>query len=78
MPKESTKLPWATPARYVGPAMVVLMLAGIAVAFWFASDQQFDQAIITLLITACFLLVGLADLLAEVIGLLRQDGDPTG
>jgi hypothetical protein len=66
-----------TPAKYVGPAMVIILLVAGVLAGWFAINERFNEALITLLFTICFLLLGIADLLGELIMLIgRRDQPP--
>lgn len=78
MKEEPQNLPWVTPAKYVGPAMVVILLVAGAVAAWFAIEERFTEAIITLLFAIAFLLVAIADLLGELIRLARRGARPPG
>lgn len=78
MVKQPRSLPWVTPAKYVGPAMVVLLLVGGAVAAAFLINAKFNEAIITLLFTIGFLLVGIADLLGELIMVTGREAQPPG
>ncbi|MGH7482026.1 MAG: hypothetical protein ACRELV_07715 [Longimicrobiales bacterium] len=78
MAKQPRSLPWVTPAKYVGPAMVVLFFVGGAVAATFLINAQFDEAIITLLFTIGFLLIGIADLLGELIMVTGREAQPPG
>ena len=67
MEHEPRSLSWVTPAKYVGPAMVIILLVAGLLAGWFAFEEKFNEAIITLLFATCLLLVGIADLLGELI-----------
>lgn len=67
MEQETRTLAWVTPAKHVGPAMLIVMLIAVIAAVWFASDQKFAEAIIALLVAICFLLVGIADLLGALL-----------
>lgn len=72
MDKQSRSLSWVTPAKYVGPMMLLFSLGGLIIAIVFSLDKRFSEAIVTLLIAICFLLVGLADLLGEMIMKLEK------
>lgn len=74
MEQKTRSLPWVTPAKYVGPAMVIILLVAGLLAGWFAIEGRFNDAIITLLFATCFLLVGIADLLGELIMLSEKKG----
>ena len=78
MGQEPRSLPWVTPAKYVGPAMVIILLIGGVLAGWFAINERSNEAIITLLFTICFLLIGIADLLGELIMLTGRRAQPPG
>ncbi|MDQ5873192.1 MAG: hypothetical protein M3547_13415 [Acidobacteriota bacterium] len=67
-----------TPAKYVGPAIVIIFCVAGVLAVWFASNARFNEAIITLLFTICFLLLGVADLLGELIMLIGRRAQPPG
>ena len=67
MQKESRSLAWVTPAKYVGPAMVIIWSVSAALAGWFAFNTKFNEAIIALLFAVSLLLVGIVDLLGELI-----------
>ena len=78
MGQEPRSLPWVTPPKYVGPAMVIILLVAGVLAGWFAINERFNEAIITLLFATCFLLVGIADLLGELIMLTGRRAQPPG
>lgn len=74
MKREPGSLEWVTPAKYVGPAMLVILVVAAVLVLWFVSRGDADAAILTLLGTVCLLLVGIADLLGELIRLGRREG----
>ena len=77
MGREPRSLPWVTPAKYVGPLMVIVVLAAGVLLSLFVIRDSFDEAIITLLFSLCLLLVGIADLLGELImGTARKAQPP--
>jgi len=76
--QETRSLPWVTPAKYVGPTMVILSLVAGALVGTFVITARFNEAIITLLSTVCFLLLGIADLLGELIMLIGRRAQPPG
>jgi len=76
MGRELRSLPWVTPAKYVGPVMVIVLLVAGVLAGWFVINERFNEAIITLLFSMCFLLVGIADLLGELIMLTARKAQP--
>ena len=78
MGQEPRSLPWVTPAKYVGPALLILFLVAGAFVGTFVINARFNEAIITLLATICFLLVGIADLLGELIMLPGRRTQPPG
>ncbi|HUP19463.1 MAG TPA: hypothetical protein VM778_05870 [Gemmatimonadota bacterium] len=61
-----------TPAKYVGPAMVVLLLLGGAAAGALIATGRVGEAMVALLFAIGFLLLVLADLLGELIMLTRN------
>ena len=67
MEQKTRTLAWVTPAKHVGPVMLIVMLIAVIAAVWLASDQKFAEAIIALLVAICFLLVGIADLLGAIL-----------
>ena len=67
MGQESRSLAWVTPAKYVGPAIVIILIVSGALAGWFAINGRFSEATITLLFAISLLLVAIADLLGELI-----------
>ena len=56
MAQEPRSLSWVTPAKYVGPAIVIIFAVTGGLAAWFAMDERFNEAIVTLLFTISFLL----------------------
>ena len=78
MGQEPRSVSWVTPAKYVGPAIVIIFCVAGVLAVWFAINARFNEAIITLLFTICFLLLGLADLLGELIMLIGRRAQPPG
>ena len=78
MGQEPRSLPWVTPAKYVGPVMVIILLVAGALVAMFVISERFNEAIITLLFTMCFLLLGIADLLGELIMLAAKKAQPPG
>ena len=73
MKREPGSLDWVTPEKYVGPAMLVILAVAATLVFWLASRGDVEMAILTLLGAVCLLLVGIADLLGELIRLGRRD-----
>lgn len=69
-------LTWVTPARYVGPAIVILFLALSALAAWLAIEGRPNEGILALLFAIGLLLLGIADLLGEIIMLLARSERP--
>lgn len=67
MGKEQRSLPWVTPPKIVGPGIVVVFSIAAAVVAMFVLNGNTNGAIITLLCAICFLLIGIADLLGELI-----------
>lgn len=78
MAQESRSFSWVTPAKYVGPAIVIIFGVTGVLAFWFASNERFNEAIVTLLFTISFLLLGIIDLLGELIMLTGRRTQPPG
>ena len=78
MELEPRSLAWVTPAKYVGPALVTLLLVAAALVATFLINGRSNEAIITLLAAICLLLVGLADLLGELIMLTTRKVQPPG
>jgi hypothetical protein len=67
MSDDARALRWVTPARIVGPSMVAILFIGAAVAGGFAATGRLMEAIVALLFAIMFLLLGLADLIGELI-----------
>ena len=78
MVQEPRSLPFVTPAKYVGPAMLILVLVAGVFVGTFVINARFNEAIITLLSTICLLLVGIADLLGNLIMLPERRTQPPG
>ena len=78
MAQEPRSFSWVTPAKYVGPAIVITFAVTGVLAVWFASNERFNEAIITLLFTISILLLGIADLLGELIMLTGRRAQPPG
>lgn len=78
MSQEPRSLSWVTPAKYVGPAIVIVFAVTGVLAVWFAINDRFNEAIITLLFTISLLLLGIADLLGELIMLTGKRAQPPG
>jgi hypothetical protein len=76
MRQESRSLAWVTPAKYVGPAIIIIWLVSVALAGWFAINARFNEAIITLLFALSLLLIGIADLIGELIILAARKAQP--
>jgi hypothetical protein len=72
MEQEPRHLPWVTPAKYVGPSLVILALVTTVLVATFLINGRSNEAIITLLAAICLFLVGLADLLGELIVLTAR------
>ncbi len=77
MGQEQQSLSWVTPAKYVGPAVVIIFIILGLLAGWFAISESFTEAIITLLFAICFLLLGIIDLVGELILLARKKVQPS-
>lgn len=73
---ESRSLAWVTPAKYVGPALVIILLVAGVLAGSLAVNGRFNEAIITLLFGLSLLLLGIADLLGELIMLAARKVQP--
>jgi len=78
MEQEPRRLPWVTPAKHVGPAMLIVSLIAAVLVARFLINGRSNEAIITLLAAICLLLVGLADLLGELIMLTARRMQPPG
>lgn len=78
MRREPGSLPWVTPAKYVGPGMLAVLFAAGTLVAWFVSEGRLDAAIVTLLAALCFLIVGIADLLGELIRLSAKGHKSSG
>jgi hypothetical protein len=78
MDQEPRSLQWVTPAKYVGPTMLIILLIAAALAAAFVINGRFNQAIVTLLFAMCFLLLGIADLLGELLMLTARSPRPPG
>lgn len=76
MKREPGSLPWVTPAKYVGPGMMAFVFAALALVVWFVSEERLDAAIVTLLAALCVLMLGIADLLGELIRLSAKRHEP--
>jgi hypothetical protein len=78
MDQEPRRLQWVTPAKYVGPMMLIILVIAAALAAAFVINARFNQAIITVLFAMCFLLLGIADLLGELLMLTARSPRPPG
>lgn len=78
MGQEPRSLPWVTPPKYVGPGLLIIFFVAAALVAVFVIDERLNEAIITLLSAICFLLVGIADLLGELIMLTERKAQPPG
>ena len=78
MEQEPRSLAWVTPAKYVGPALLILLLVAAVLVAAFLMSARSNEAIITLLAAICLLLVGLADLLGELIMVAAKRTQPPG
>lgn len=65
-------LKWATPARLVGPAILIAIFLGFTFAALLALNGRMGVAILAGLGAITLALVGLADLLAELIAIGRR------
>jgi len=72
MTQSSEKIWWATPPKYVGPLMVLAVLAAVALVSIFVGKGMLNEAMLTCLGAVVLLLVGLLDLLAELIAIGRR------
>ena len=75
MNQSPERLWWATAPKHVGPIMlVVCFLAGVVLVSLFFAKGTIDEAILTCLGALVLLLMGVVDLLAELIAItLRID-----
>jgi hypothetical protein len=78
MDQEPRSLRWVTPAKYVGPMMLIILAIAGALAAAFVINGRFNQAIVTLLFAMCFFLLGIADLLGELLMLTARSPRPPG
>jgi hypothetical protein len=78
MDQEPRSLQWVTPAKYVGPMMLIILAIAGALAAAFVVNGRFNQAIVTLLFAMCFFLLGIADLLGELLMLTARSPRPPG
>jgi uncharacterized membrane protein HdeD (DUF308 family) len=78
MSQELRSLQWVTPAKYVGPMMVIILVIAAALVATFVIKDRLNEAIITLLFAMCFLLLGVADLLGELIMLTGRSAQRPG
>jgi uncharacterized Tic20 family protein len=58
--------------------MVIVLLVAVVLVGWFVMNGRFNEATITLLSTLCLLLVGITDLLGELIMLATRKAQPPG
>ena len=72
MNQSTQKIWWATPPTFVGPLMVLAVIVAAALEVIFVGKGMIDEAILTCLGAAVLLLVGLLDLLAELIAIGRR------
>ena len=72
MNQSSEKLWWVTAPKHVGPLMLVAVFAAIAFVTLFVGRGMINEAILTCLGALVLLLVGVVDLLAELITIGRR------
>ncbi|HKY32161.1 MAG TPA: hypothetical protein VJV23_06470 [Candidatus Polarisedimenticolia bacterium] len=77
MSQDFRGLQWVTPARYVGPMMLIVLSIGALLGLIFAGNGRVNEAVLVLLFTICFLLIGIADLLGELIKLTMTSRPPS-
>ena len=70
MVREPGIFSWVTPLKYVGPLIVISFVVTALLAVWFATYERFNEAIITLLFTISFILLGIWELLWHVLIML--------
>jgi uncharacterized membrane protein HdeD (DUF308 family) len=58
--------------------MMVIIVIAIGLAATFVINDRLSEAIVTLLFAMCFLLLGIADLLGELIMLTARSAQPPG
>ena len=74
MNHSTERLWWASAPKHVGPIMLVVVLAGFVLVSLFIAKGKIDEAILTCLGALVLLLMGVVDLLAELIAItLRID-----
>jgi hypothetical protein len=75
MSQSPEKLWWVTPAKYVGPLAVVFFFVAVVVVAFFVVNGMINEAILTCVGAVAFLLVGIYDLLGELISIGRRIED---
>ncbi|HVR43948.1 MAG TPA: hypothetical protein VMS56_10965 [Thermoanaerobaculia bacterium] len=77
MGQEPRSLSWVTPAKYVGPLMLAIVFIGGAIGYFLVAEEKVAEAALVGFFTICFLLVGIADLLGELIILAGRRRPPS-
>jgi len=72
MSQSPEKLWWVTVPKYVGPLMVVAVFAAVVFVTLFVERGMINEAILTCLGAAVLVLVGVVDLLGELIRIGRR------
>ena len=72
MNQSSEKLWWVTAPKHVGPLMLVAVFAAIGFVTLFVGKGMINEAILTCLGALVLLLVGVVDLLGELITIGRR------
>jgi hypothetical protein len=75
MSQSPEKLWWVTAPKYVGALTLVVFLAAIAFVTFFVSRGMINEAILTCVVAVVLLLVGVYDLLGELITIGRRIAD---
>ena len=72
MNQETKTLWWATSPSLVGPIMVIVFVGALALAAYFVKQDMTDMAILTCLGALVLMLLGVVDLVAELIMIGRR------